>query len=102
MRSATALDVRRRFGQIIDEAAAGERIVIERAGQPVAALVPLADLAMLDPDHRRAVRLAALHDIRQLADRRPFPPGFSPAEVIRELRDGRSAEVARAGDTQPG
>ena len=86
MRTVTALDVRRRFGQIIDEAAAGERIVIERAGQPVAALVPLADLALIDPDRRRAARLAALDDIQQLAHRRPFPPGFDPVATLREQR----------------
>jgi prevent-host-death family protein len=93
MRTVTALDVRRRFGQIIDEAAAGERIVIERAGQPVAALVPLADLALMDPDRRRATRLAALDDIRQLARRRPFPPGFDPVAALRAQRRAR---------TQPG
>jgi prevent-host-death family protein len=86
MRVETALDVRRRFGQIIDEAAAGERIVIERAGQPIAALVPLADLALLDPDRRRASRLAAIDDVRQLARRRPFAPGFDPVEAVREGR----------------
>ena len=90
MRVVTALDVRRRFGQIIDEAAAGERIVIERAGQPVAALVPLADLAIVDPDRRRASRLAAIDDVRQLARRRPFAPGFDPVEAIREARRSRT------------
>ena len=90
MRTVTALDVRRRFGQIIDEAAAGERIVIERAGQPVAALVPLADLALVDPDRRRTARLAALADIRQLARRRPFPLDFDPVETLREQRRARA------------
>ena len=90
MRTVTALDVRRRFGQIIDQAAAGERIVIERAGQPVAALVPLADLALVDPDRRRAARLAALDDIRQLARRRPFPPSFDPVAVLHEQRRARA------------
>jgi prevent-host-death family protein len=93
MRTVTALQVRQRFGQIIDEAAAGERIVIERAGQPVAALVPLSDLALVDPDRRRTARLAALDDIRQLARRRPFPRDFDSVETLREQRRarGRSA-----------
>lgn len=96
MRIVTALDVRRRFGQIIDEAAAGERIVIERAGQPVAALVPLADLALVDPDRLRAARLRALEDIRRLAARRPFPEGFDPVDAIREQRRTRSAAIVRS------
>ena len=89
MRTETALDVRRRFGQIVDEAAAGERIVIERAGQPVAALVPLSDLALVDPARRQAARLGALDDLRRLAARRPFPAGFDPVEVVRRERRSR-------------
>jgi len=99
MRTVTALDVRRRFGQIIDEAAAGERIVIERAGQPVAAIVPLADLALVDPDRRRAARLAALDDIRRMAERRPFPPGFDAAAAIRSMRTERDKQIMRAAAT---
>jgi prevent-host-death family protein len=100
MRTVTALDVRRRFGQIIDEAAAGERIVIERAGQPVAALVPLADLALVDPDRRRAARLSALEDIRSLARRRPLPAGFDAVAAIRDQRRARSGP-AQGEDTPP-
>lgn len=94
MRSVTALDVRRRFGEIVDQAAAGERIVIERAGQPIAALVPLSDLAQLDPERRMAERLAALDDIRRLA-RRDSGPKVDAAKLIREQRDERGEHVAR-------
>jgi prevent-host-death family protein len=99
MRTVTALDVRRRFGQIIDEAAAGERIVIERAGQPVAALVPLADLALVDPERRRTARLAVLDDIRRMAERRPFKPGFDAAAAIRSQRIEREEHIRRAART---
>lgn len=95
MRTVTALEVRRRFGQIVDEAAAGERIVIERAGQPVAALVPLRDLALVDPDRRRAERLAAIDDIRRLAHRHPLPKDFDPVEAIRAQRRERDEHVSR-------
>jgi prevent-host-death family protein len=109
MRTATALDVRRRFGQILDEAAAGERIVIERAGQPVAALVPLADLEVVDPERRRARRLAAIDDIERLARRRPFPARFDPVAAIRAGRADRAGRDERGSGgardvrpTQPG
>ena len=95
MRVVTALDVRRRFGQIVDEAAAGERIVIERAGQPIAALVPLADLALLDPERRKAARLQALDEIRRLARQRPIELPEDPATLVRRMRDERSAKVGR-------
>ena len=96
MRTVTALDVRRRFGQIVDEAAAGERIVIERAGQPVAAIVPLADLELVDPDRLRAARLLAVDELERMARRHPFPPGFAAVEAVRRGRAERDARILRA------
>ena len=92
MRSVTALDVRKRFGQIVDEAAAGERIVIERAGQPIAAIVPT-DLALVDPERRKAERLAALDDIARHARRLKVHPDFDAAKAIREQRDERGRQI---------
>lgn len=101
MRTVTALDVRRKFGQIVDEAAAGERIVIERAGQPVAALVPLSDLALVDPDRRRAARLAALDDLVRMARRRPFSPGIDPLAAVRAGRAERDERIRGAAGDGP-
>jgi prevent-host-death family protein len=95
MRSVTALDVRRRFGQIIDEAAAGERIVIERAGQPIAAIVPLSDLALVDPERRKAERLAAIDNVVRMARRLRIDPDFDAATVIRKQRLEREEQIAR-------
>ena len=94
MRSVTALDVRKRFGQIVDEAAAGERIVIERAGQPIAAIVPLSDLALVDPERRKAVRLKAIDDIVRRAKRFKIDPGFDAASAIRNQRLAREQQIA--------
>jgi prevent-host-death family protein len=88
VKTVSALDVRRRFGQLLDEAAAGERIVIERAGIPLAALVPLEDLAGTDPARIAERQLAALADARRLvAEAPPAPPGWSGAAFIRGDRD---------------
>ena len=95
MRTVTALDVRKRFGEIVDQAAAGERIVIERAGQPIAALVPLSDLDQLDPETRRGRRLAALEGIRRRAARRPASTE-DVVELIRRMRDERTEQILRA------
>ena len=100
MRTVSALDVRRRFGEVVDQAAAGERIVIERAGQPVAAIVPLSDLAEIDPDRRRGLRLAALEEIRWSARRRGRPAGFDAAGTVRAQRDARTV-VSPGIDSQP-
>lgn len=87
MRALSALDVRARFGQVIDEAAAGERIVVERGGQPIAAIVPLTDLAALDPEAERDRKLAALSALVRMAAKR-VPSGREHAEsLIRTERD---------------
>ena len=95
MRTVSALDVRRRFGEIVDQAAAGERIVIERAGQPIAALVPLADLALVDPERRKAERLKAIDNIRRMAERHPFNVNAPVEEMIHAMRLEREEQIAR-------
>lgn len=88
MKTVSALDVRRRFGQLLDEAAAGERIVIERAGIPLAALVPLGDLVGSDPVRAGERQLAALAEIRRLvAEAPPAPAGWDAARFVRIDRD---------------
>lgn len=94
MRTVSAIEMRQRFGQILDEAGGGERIVIERAGQPIAALVPLRDLAELDPERRRASRLAAIDDIRRMPRLASAP--FDAAKVVRKTRRLRDRQILRA------
>ncbi len=88
--------MRKRFGQLLDEAAAGERLVIERAGVPIAALVPLSDLPEASREARIRSQLEALREIRRLARRWPAPDGFDAAQVIREQRDARASQIMRA------
>ena len=96
VKTVSALDVRKRFGQLLDEAAAGERLLIERAGQPIAALVPLSDLASLDPDRHRRERLKAIDEVVRAAKRRTSSERVDPAEVVREQRRQRDAQIARS------
>jgi prevent-host-death family protein len=103
MRAVSALDVRRSFGQLLDDASGGERIVIERAGQPIAALVPLSDLAALDPERRRGDRLRAIEEVRRAAK---GSRGLAPADIVeairgqRRLRDQQVMRSVRPG-TRP-
>jgi len=96
MRSVSALEVRKHFGQLIDEAAAGERLIIERAGQPVAAIVPLSDLPELDREARIRRRKEAIADIARYAKRHPAPAGFDAAAMIREQRRLRDEQIMHA------
>ena len=93
MRTVSALDVRKRFGEIVDQAAAGERIVIERAGQPIAAIVPLADLELVDPERRRAARLAVIDAIERRARRQPFEAKLDYERLMRDQRRAREAQI---------
>ena len=92
MRTISALEVRAKFGQVLDEAAAGERFVVERAGAPVAAIVPLGDLAASDPAAVKARRLAAVEQLVAMrsSDRRPRPTSGEIVAMIRADREDRS------------
>ena len=88
MRTVTALEVRAKFGQVLDEAASGERIVVERAGRPVAAIVPLADLELLDPERIRERRRAAVHEMARLGEEARRRLGsLDGAALVRRDRD---------------
>ena len=104
MKTVSALDVRRRFGQLLDEAAAGERIVIERGGIPLAALVPLGDLAAADPAAAAKRELAALSEIRRLVSEAPqAPPGWDATSAVRADRDrDRTGSREPASSRPPG
>lgn len=67
MRVMRALEVRARFGEVIDAAAGGDRIVVERAGQPIAAIVPLSDLDAVDPERVRQRQAEAFDHLLRLA-----------------------------------
>ncbi len=94
MKTVSALEVRKRFGAILDEAAAGEQIVIERAGQPVAALVPLSDLQDVSREVRIRRRLDAIQEMQRLA--REYPVDIpDAAALIRQMREERDAQIMR-------
>ena len=92
MKTISALEVRAKFGQVLDEAAAGERFIVERAGAPVAAIVPLRDLELSDPEAVKAWRLAGVNRLvaMRAADRRPRPSSEEIAGWIREAREERT------------
>lgn len=96
MRTVTAMDMRKRLGEILDAASAGERILIERDHRPLAYLVSVEEGASLgeSPDELRARRFAALDRIDEFARRmeieHPSQPGdLSAAEWMRWDRDHR-------------
>lgn len=93
MRTITALEVRAKFGQVIDQAAAGERFVIERAGVPIAAIVPLADLDAVNPEKALARRLEAVESVARAGRR--FRERYGPTDVVALIREGREERQRR-------
>lgn len=88
------MDLRRRMGELLDRASAGEHIVIERDRRPMAVLVPYDAALRLQesPDAAKARALAALDRLADLgrrmsarrADTSDLPDS---ATVIRGERD---------------
>jgi len=91
VKTISALEVRAKFGQVLDEAAAGERFIVERAGAPVAAIVPLRDLEATDPAQVKARRLEAVDRIlaARALDR---GPRTTRAEIVAGIRDARDRD----------
>jgi len=105
MRIVTAMDLRRRLGEILDAASAGEVIAIERGGRPVAVLVSPEAAARIDESERARIErgLAALDRLDAFRERmsRLYPDpddGLTTAEWLRRERDGRADHIAEVID----
>lgn len=85
------MDLRKHLGEILDQAAAGERIVIERDRRPMAVLLPYSVQALTDEtDEKREARVAsALDALRRLGERirATSPEGPDAVTTIRMDRD---------------
>ena len=85
------MELRRRMGELLDMASAGEHILVERGRRPLAVLVPYEDALRLEesPDAARARALAALDRldefVRKMARAHPdSEPGS--AELLADER----------------
>lgn len=101
------MDMRKRLGEILDAASAGERILIERDHRPLAYLVSVEEGQRLDPDIEALVarRLAALDRLAELGRemREKYPPpddGLTDAEWMHEERERRAEQIDRAASSK--
>ncbi|MBA3779342.1 MAG: type II toxin-antitoxin system prevent-host-death family antitoxin [Chloroflexi bacterium] len=103
MRAITALHLRKKLGQVLDEAAAGERILIERDHRPLAVLVPYEEGARLEESLRespkeRARRTLEALDALEALDRfrermaREHPETLDRPDAVELLRLDRSRD----------
>jgi prevent-host-death family protein len=95
MRTISAMDLRKRMGEILDRASAGEHIVVERDRRPLAVLVPYEDAMRLQdsPAEARARALAALDRLEAFARRMTalHPKAASPPDGATLMREERSS-----------
>jgi prevent-host-death family protein len=89
MRTITAMDLRRRLGQELDRASAGEHILVERDRRPLAVLVPYEDALRLQEtaEEARSRALTALDRLDELAQRAASTDVPDVAAVISEERE---------------
>ena len=96
MRTISALELRKKLGQILDAAAAGERIVIERDRRPLAMLVPIEDGQRLDesPDEEQRRFEAALDRLDEFRERmaREYPEMLEGPDAVTSIRQDRSRD----------
>lgn len=87
----SAMELRRRLGEVLDRAAAGERIVIERDRRPLAVLVPYASADLSEEsDKERRLRIEAAFAALERFGKRmaaKHPGGPDAATAIRMDRD---------------
>lgn len=99
MRTVTAMDLRKRLGEILDAASAGERILIERGHKPLAYLVSVEDVRSLDDEAAAVEReLAALDELVAIGEAWRARTGgavITAEATIRSDRDHRDEEKER-------
>jgi prevent-host-death family protein len=94
MRTVTAMEMRKRLGEILDAASAGERILIERDHRPLAYLVSVEEgrRLVVTNEETRQRRLEALDRLEvfanEMAEKYPPQPGDpDAATAVRLERD---------------
>ncbi|MBA2382233.1 MAG: type II toxin-antitoxin system Phd/YefM family antitoxin [Chloroflexi bacterium] len=96
----TPTEMRKRLGEILDAASAGERILIERDHRPIAWLVSPEDARRFDEDKEAKIArsLAALDRLTELSERiamehAPPDDGLTDAAWIQEERERRMDRI---------
>jgi len=102
MRTVTAMDMRKRLGEILDAASAGERILIERDHRPLAYLVSVEEgeqMVRTDTGLRER-RLAALDRLTEFAAemKRKYPPQPGDPDAATAVRMDRDRDDPIDGD----
>jgi|SRR3954452_7410177 prevent-host-death family protein len=101
MRTVTAMDMRKRLGEILDAASAGERILIERDHKPLAYLVSVEEgrrIGSIDGERIKR-RLAALDRLETFAAEMSvkYPPKPGDPDAATSVRMDRDRDDPKPG-----
>lgn len=101
MRTVTAMDMRRRLGEILDAASAGERILIERDHRPLAYLISVEEGEQIvrGDGGLRERRMAALDRLEAFAAemRLKHPPQPGDPDAATAVRMDRDRDEPDGG-----
>ena len=89
MRTVTTLTLRKKLGQVLDQVAAGERVMITRAKRPLVVLVPASDYAAGAAGRRRRLETAAARVAEWRAEYAARLGRVDPVALVRKDRDAR-------------
>lgn len=96
------MQLRARLGEILNQASAGERIVVERDRKPLAVLISFDEADRLDESRAAVLRRfdAAAERLKALSERmakeHPLPPGTDGVKLLHEERELRTDEIIAA------
>jgi prevent-host-death family protein len=101
----SAFDARRKFGKVLDAVTAkGTNVIVERHGEPVAVIIPIADYRKSERLRDQA-RARFFECARQIAERANLDPEEAEAlvaESVEEVRAAQAALRARASHARHG
>lgn len=93
-RTVSALEARKRLGEILEDVSRGDEIVIERAGKPMAVVIPPARYQTIEEARQRL--LAFIEGTWERNRDRPYPEVEAMVEeAIAEVRGRRKSPKSR-------
>jgi prevent-host-death family protein len=86
----TAIRARRKFGQLLEEAFyRGDEFIIERAGKPMAVLIPIQEFERWQKQREKA--FAVFDEVRSRTKAKPEEVKKNVAEAIKQVRKRKNA-----------
>jgi len=98
-RTISAVEARKRLGEILESVYyRGDEVIIERAGKPMAVVIPSSRYAILEQDRERLMELIQMNWEKN----KDVPSELIEREIERAIREVRAQSRARAPGRKAG